>query len=61
MAADGRRGGAAMTLGAALVVIVVGILLALFVNNLLGVIVVAVGVVGLVVALVSSSRSRTAL
>lgn len=50
-----------MTLGAALVVIVVGILLALFVNNLLGVIVVAVGVVGLVVALVSSSRSRTAL
>jgi hypothetical protein len=50
-----------MTLGAALVVIVVGVLLAIFVNNLLGLIVAAVGVVGLVLALVSGSRGRTAL
>jgi hypothetical protein len=45
-----------MSIGAALVVIAVGILLAIFVNNLLGLIVAAVGVIGLVLALVAGSR-----
>lgn len=50
-----------MTIGAAIVVILVGVLLALFVNNLLGLIVIAVGVVGLVFAAVSGSRSSSRL
>lgn len=45
-----------MSLGAALVVIAVGILLAIFVNNILGLIVAAIGVVGLVIALVAGSK-----
>jgi hypothetical protein len=46
-----------MTLGAALVVIVVGALLAAFVNSTIGIIVAAIGVVGLILALLSSSRT----
>ena len=50
-----------MTIGAAIVVILVGVLLALFVNNLLGLVVIAIGVVGLVLAAVSGSRSSSRL
>ena len=47
-----------MTIGAALVVIVVGVLIALFASPTIGWIVAAVGVVGLIVAAVTSGRSR---
>lgn len=47
-----------MTIGAALVVIVVGVLIALFASSTIGWIVAAVGVVGLIIAAVTSSRSR---
>jgi hypothetical protein len=50
-----------MTIGAALAVIVVGVLLAAFLNSTIGLIVAAIGVVGLILALVSTSRSRTTL
>ena len=46
-----------MTVGAALVVIVVGVLIAAFLNSTIGLIVAAVGVVGLVLALVSRGRA----
>lgn len=42
-----------MTLGAALVVIVVGLLIAAMLNSTIGMIVAAVGVVGLILALVN--------
>jgi hypothetical protein len=45
-----------MTIGAALVVIVVGVLIAAFLNSTIGVIVAAVGVVGLIIAAVTGSR-----
>ena len=48
-----------MTIGAALVVIVVGVLIAAFANSTIGIIVAAIGVVGLVLALVTTSRSRS--
>lgn len=48
-----------MTLGAALVVIVAGLLIAAFLNSTIGMIVAAVGLVGLILALVSGSRSRS--
>ncbi len=50
-----------MTIGAALVVIVVGFLIAAFANATIGLIVAVVGVVGLVLALVSTSRARTGI
>ncbi len=46
-----------MTIGAALVVIVVGVLLAVFLNSLVGTIVAVVGVVGLILAVVSNGRT----
>lgn len=48
-----------MTIGASLAVIVVGILLAALVHSTLGWIVVAIGVIGLIVSLVTTSRART--
>ena len=50
-----------MTVGAALVVVIAGVLIALFLNATIGWIVAAIGVVGLILAAVSSGRSRTAL
>jgi hypothetical protein len=47
-----------MTIGAALVVVVVGVLIAAFANSTIGLIVAAIGVVGLILALVSNSRAR---
>ena len=49
-----------MTIGAALVVIVVGVLIAAFLNSTIGLIVAAVGVVGLILAVVSG-RSRATI
>jgi hypothetical protein len=46
-----------MTVGAALLVVVVGAIIAAFVNSTIGLIVAAIGVVGLVLALVSTSRA----
>ena len=48
-----------MTIGAALVVIVVGVLIAAFANATIGLIVAVIGVVGLVLALVNTSRANT--
>jgi hypothetical protein len=45
-----------MTIGAALVVVLAGVLIAAFLNATIGVIVAAIGVVGLILALVSTSR-----
>lgn len=50
-----------MTIGAALVVILAGVLIAAFLNSTIGLIVAAVGVIGLILAAVSTSRGRTAL
>ncbi len=47
-----------MTIGAALIVIVVGLLIAAFLNGTIGTIVAVVGVVGLILAAVTSSRAR---
>lgn len=47
-----------MTIGAALVVIVVGVVIAALVNSTIGLIVAAVGVVGLILAVVTG-RSRS--
>lgn len=47
-----------MTVGAALLVVVVGVLIAAFANSTIGLIVAAIGVVGLVLALISTSRAR---
>ena len=49
-----------MTIGAALVVIVVGVLIAALANSTIGLIVAAIGVIGLILALVTSGRSRVA-
>jgi hypothetical protein len=48
-----------MTVGAALLVIVVGVLIAMFANSTIGLIVAAIGVVGLVLAVLSGSRRAT--
>jgi hypothetical protein len=48
-----------MTIGAALAVIVVGVLIAAFLNATIGIIVAAVGVVGLIIALFTTTRSRS--
>ena len=50
-----------MTIGAALVVILAGVLIAAFLNSTIGLIVAAVGVVGLILAAVTTGRSRSAL
>jgi hypothetical protein len=50
-----------MTVGAALVVVIAGVLIALFLNSTIGWIIAAIGVVGLILAAVMSGRSRTAL
>jgi integral membrane sensor domain MASE1 len=47
-----------MTIGAALVVVLAGVLIAAFLNATIGVIVAAIGVVGLIIALFSTTRSR---
>jgi len=47
-----------MTVGAALLVVVVGILIAILVQPTIGLIVAAIGIIGLVLALVSTSRAR---
>lgn len=49
-----------MTIGAALVVVAVGVLIAAFLNATIGIIVAAIGVVGLLVALFTSTRSGSA-
>jgi hypothetical protein len=46
-----------MTIGAALVVVVVGLLIAAFLNVTIGLIVAVIGVVGLVLAALSGRRS----
>lgn len=46
-----------MTIGAALAVIVVGVLIAAFLNTTIGLIVAAVGVVGLILAALSGRRA----
>lgn len=50
-----------MTIGAALVVILAGVLIAAFLNSTIGLIVAAVGVVGLILAALSSRSGGTAL
>lgn len=45
-----------MTLGAALVVIVAGVLIAAFLNSTIGLIVAAIGLVGLLLAALSGRR-----
>lgn len=47
-----------MTIGAALLVIVVGVLIAAFLNGTIGLIVAVVGLVGLVLSLVGAGRAR---
>ena len=47
-----------MTIGAALVVIVVGVLIAAFANPTIGLIVAVIGIIGLIFAPMSTSRSR---
>lgn len=47
-----------MTIGAALAVVIVGVLIAAFANSTIGLIVAAIGVIGLILALVSGSRAR---
>jgi hypothetical protein len=48
-----------MTIGAAIVVIIVGALIAAFLNATIGVIVAVIGIVGLILAVVASAGSRT--
>jgi len=48
-----------MTIGAALAVIVVGVLIMAFLNSTIGLIVAAIGVVGLILSVVSVGRTRT--
>jgi hypothetical protein len=50
-----------MTVGAAIVVVVAGVLIAAFLNSTIGVIVAAIGVVGLLVAVVAGSRGSARL
>ncbi len=47
-----------MTIGAALVVILVGLAISAWVNGLIGLIVAAVGLVGLIVAAFNTTRAR---
>jgi hypothetical protein len=57
---SGRVKEAIMTIGAALGVIVVGLVIAAFVSGAIGMIVAAVGVVGLILAVLSGSSARSA-
>ena len=50
-----------MTIGAALLVVVVGVLIAAFANSTIGLIVAAIGVIGLILAVVTGNRTRRAL
>jgi uncharacterized Tic20 family protein len=50
-----------MTVGAALIVILAGVLIAAFLNSTIGIIVAVIGVVGLILAVVSGSRGRARL
>jgi hypothetical protein len=50
-----------MTIGTALLVVVVGVLIAALANPTIGLIVAVIGVVGLVLALVATGRSRARL
>lgn len=50
-----------MTIGTALVVIVVGVLIAAFANPTIGLIVAVVGLIGLVLAVVTTGRNRARL
>jgi hypothetical protein len=50
-----------MTIGAALLVVVVGVLIALFASSTIGWIVAAIGIVGLILAVVSTGRGRRAV
>jgi hypothetical protein len=47
-----------VTVGAALAVVIIGVLIAVLANSTIGMIVAAVGVVGLILALVTGSRAR---
>lgn len=47
-----------MTIGAALAVVIIGVLIAALANSTIGMIVAAIGVVGLIIALLSGSRAR---
>jgi hypothetical protein len=49
-----------MTVGAALVVVLAGVLIAAFLNATIGLIVAAIGVVGLILALFTTARGRNA-
>jgi len=53
--------GIAMTIGAALVVIVAGLLIAVLLNATIGTIVAVIGLVGLILAALSSRGTRSAL
>ncbi len=50
-----------MTVGAALIVVLAGVLIAAFLNVTIGWIVAAIGVVGLILAALSTTRSRSVL
>lgn len=50
-----------MTIGAALVVILAGVLIAAFLNSTIGLIVAAVGVVGLILAALGGARTRRSI
>lgn len=50
-----------MTIGAALVVILAGVLIAGFLNSTIGLIVAAIGIVGLILAALGGARSGTRL
>lgn len=50
-----------MTIGAALLVIVVGVIIAAVANATIGMIVAAIGVIGLILAVVTGNRTRGAL
>jgi hypothetical protein len=47
-----------MTIGAALIVILAGILIAVLLNGTIGMIVAVIGIVGLIIAVVSNGRAR---
>jgi len=50
-----------MTIGAALVVIVVGLIISFYVSSTIGMVVAAIGLVGLIVAAVSGNRRSASL
>lgn len=48
-----------MTIGAALIVVLAGVLLAIFLSGTIGMIVAAIGIVGLILAVVNTGRARS--